>query len=1123
MWPRDLLASAIANSRLVSFGWDARTHSRDVLATTSLSQQGNNLLQELSIYRRSTQTIRRPIIFVPHSLGGLILKSGLVNANLAAADHNPHLRDILTCTYGIIFMGTPHQGSAAVRRGGFLLSLSSIYFNTNQRFLKHLEAKSEWLENNMVQFTNISNKFQTIFCYEAFPVEKAGSKIHVVTYDSAVVSGQRGVETRQIMKNHITMTKFDDEHDNDYQAVLQMLKEMVQAAATWTGREEDLCYNERHRAAAGAGILPAADLGSEKFHVSFDSVPANNKCFTGRRNDLERLRALFLPRTNTGQQVIVEDDGHSETETKTVVLQGMGGVGKTQIAREFAHSYRARFTSIFWLDAHNRETLLSSFVQLAEQLIQHYESLLYRHVRPEQARVQAVAQLNLVGYINEMGEVLPNRSEKIVQPVKKWFQAQGNGQWLLIYDNYDNLHWYSIGDFLPNSQHGGSVLITSRRDDCYRLCGAENFINVELMEPSDGVELLLKCYGVADSSRSSPEYEGAPLIVKELGRLPLAIDLAGTYLRNRRSPLKSYLKMRGRMRKALNFQPSVGEQNSYQHTVYTTWEVSFDEIKKENPDSADFLLLWGFLSNEKIQVEMLQRGMGLEEDEEVRDRIAPLLSFSLVSKTGTRGEDAFTVHPLVHEWARIRLPDQKHRFSAEALSLVASSVSPSEIWTTGFRKSEHWAFERQIMAHIEATSQHVREAWNDKTFYQHAEYWIKYAHVYFYHGRYGKAEEIYLGVVGAYRSHLCPSNPELLRAIRGLATVNRFQSKYGAAKSLYEEAMDGFTKQLGPDDIETLQTIQSLAVVYRHLGRLKDSMDLYEWALHGRNRDDEGFYRKSGPDHHYTIHTVLGLAIVLQHRGLYAQAVKRYNEVVDHRVRQLGPGHPDTLVAKQNLADGLGRSGEYAKAMQLFHEVLHLRINQLGSQHPDTLRTIDSIGILYRDQKEWAKAQDAFNKAYKGRKEQLGDLHPDTLATVQNIAINYRKQSTNYPYDTEQYSSYLREAEIYYKKAHAGRRQKLGDDHTDTMKSWEGLALVSEARGDYKTARDIYIDVKNGFKKNLVPESEDVKRALEALIRLSEHLEDVEDEVKELGEELTQAKISNQGGVRKFSTTTFGV
>ena len=178
------------------------------------------------------------------------------------------------------------------------------------------------------------------------------------------------------------------------------------------------------------------------------------------------------------------------------------GVGKTQIAREFTYSYRHYFTSILWFDAHSLDTLLASFVQLAEQLISRYKDSLSDLVGVEHAGVQEAFQLDMVGSINETGNVLPNCSKKIVEPVKKWVQAQGNGQLLLIYGSCDDPQRYKIGEYLPNSGHGGSILITSRRDECYTLCKPESFLSIKSMTSWEGIELLLKYCNVADTSTS---------------------------------------------------------------------------------------------------------------------------------------------------------------------------------------------------------------------------------------------------------------------------------------------------------------------------------------------------------------------------------------------------------------------------------------------------------------------------------------------------------------------------------------------------------------------------------------------------------------------------------------------
>ena len=127
--------------------------------------------------------MRRPIIFVAHSLGGIIVKSvslpfcffcskltnqALIHSDAARENALKKHRSIKTSTYGIIFMGTPHQGGNGVQLGKLLLNIASVFVAADNRLMKHLEQNSEWLQQQLGQYGPISSNFITKFAYEEY-------------------------------------------------------------------------------------------------------------------------------------------------------------------------------------------------------------------------------------------------------------------------------------------------------------------------------------------------------------------------------------------------------------------------------------------------------------------------------------------------------------------------------------------------------------------------------------------------------------------------------------------------------------------------------------------------------------------------------------------------------------------------------------------------------------------------------------------------------------------------------------------------------------------------------------------------------------------------------------------
>ena len=154
--------------------------------------------------------------------------------------------------------------------------------------------------------------------------------------------------------------------------------------------------------------------------------------FVGRASDLASIESVLLPITPAEQNV--------------VVLHGLGGIGKTQLAIEFAKRHRSDYTAVLWLNAETEDTLKRSFAINARRLPRNYltQELLDRPQNEE-----------------TLGSIL--------RDMKNWLSLKGNDRWLLIYDNVDNPKFpdnkaqdaYDVQSYFPEAHHG-SVLLTTR-------------------------------------------------------------------------------------------------------------------------------------------------------------------------------------------------------------------------------------------------------------------------------------------------------------------------------------------------------------------------------------------------------------------------------------------------------------------------------------------------------------------------------------------------------------------------------------------------------------------------------------------------------------------------------------
>ncbi|KAF8526961.1 hypothetical protein BU17DRAFT_61934 [Hysterangium stoloniferum] len=159
-----------------------------------------------------------------YGLGGIILKYALILANKASDDHLPKHKSIATSTIGLIFLGTPHQGSDAADLALRLYHILSIIRGTNVMVLQHLTKNSEALQDLLADYNSISDLYSTLFCYESYDTPMPGgfSKM-IVPKCSAVVPGAINAETIGLNKSHLGMCKFASKDDDDYMTVLRSI------------------------------------------------------------------------------------------------------------------------------------------------------------------------------------------------------------------------------------------------------------------------------------------------------------------------------------------------------------------------------------------------------------------------------------------------------------------------------------------------------------------------------------------------------------------------------------------------------------------------------------------------------------------------------------------------------------------------------------------------------------------------------------------------------------------------------------------------------------------------------------------------------------------------------------
>jgi len=669
---------------------------------------------------------------------------------------------------------------------------------------------------------------------------------------------------------------------------------------------------------------------------------------------------------------------------------------KTQIALDYAYRQVDHECHIFWVYAISSGTFSRGYQKIS-------------------------ARLKL--------RIIDDKEEKVLLGVKRWFESDESGKWLLVLDNADNPSEFKgslgrISKYLPQGSRG-TLIVTTRSKTVASRLGCK-IIDVPKMKPEEAEYLFGHLHNTIEPTNTNSISE----LLLVLDYLPLAIAAAAAYMRETGTLPIEYLDIlnsttsnqTGLLMKEfydIHRGPNDGTESAHNEddmteSVLSTYYITFRRIHELCPLAANFLKLIAFFDRQAIP-EVFLTESGLDGANNIllfNEARGYLLDFSLVSR-GANPKN-YDIHRLVHlsmKTYALQILDTTINWKGKALDIVSrlfphgeyedlvtcTAYLPHALAVLRYGDESEWAaaallenFGRYVYrkGQYRAAEDNLKRSLelHKKLGGDTLESMILLGRVSNRQGEYIKAQKWFQRALDDCEKNLGKDHPFTLNTVQNMAMIFEEQGMYGKAQEWYKRALNGYEKTLGNNHRSTLKTIHNMASILSAQGEYGKALEWYQRAL-------DGFEKNLGKDHPFTHNIIQNMASILSTQGEYGKALEWYQRALDGFEKNLGKDHPSTLDTVHNMADTFDHLGEYGKALEWYQRALDGRKKALGENHPSTLHTVNSMAKVFYRQGKYNKALEWYQRALDGKKKALGENHPSTLYTARRMAQTKDKLS----------------------------------------------------------------------------------------------------------------------------------
>ncbi len=694
-------------------------------------------------------------------------------------------------------------------------------------------------------------------------------------------------------------------------------------------------------------------------------TPRRNLRFTGRDWALDELHSRL---------------NRSEDGASRVALRGISGVGKSQIAIEYAHRFGNDYDVVWWVNAGYRATAREQFADLAR-------------------RLELPAG-------NELGE----RIRAVREALRT---GKPHRRWLVIFDSADDMS--QIEDLLPEGN--GHVLVTTLTQDW-----ATSGTLSEIPVPP-----FIREESVAYVRRRAPRLteQEADQLAEAVQDLPLLLAQTAAWLdANKMMPPTEYIEL---LREGGANQIGIRISDDYPMGFQTSWSITLNTLETNYPEASELLRLFSLFSPDAIPVRMIQKAHPSDLPDHLASlaadpirwysalqRLSESTAVQLAYESSSEGEPRVggaTMHRLYHSFLTSILPEEKREVMSSVACEVLAGTDPRDPGDAG-----NWPKYAELRAQLEtsgaldSTKPVVRALVLNCVEYLRAR------------GEGQDGLQLCEQALARWRSLLAPDHLDLLKLTYQYANmlrrVGRFREAEAAGRSVVER-MAGARAADDPDLVERARN--GLGGTLNALGDYKAAYGLFSDSVPESKISDSALQESANS----AAHTNRGISLVLL--GRYAQAAEWNRRVYyarqksENRTRSLlsglyyawtlrllgnyaeagslqqhnlklltlevGERHPHTLLAEHNRALCLRRTGELERAGADMRDVVDRSHRQRGSGHPDTLHVQADLATFLREHGDLGEARKLADEVADGYRKMVGPKHPFTIGTTGNIGL----------------------------------------------------------------------------------------------------------------------------------------